>query len=314
MKIAYYPPSSKENLFSENMIGCLSELGDVYEVTPRRLVNFIKFSRYDVAVVNWIESKVIKSNGDFSLFKFTFFVAWFHILKFFSKKIIYVKHNNFPHGVSSVDSGLRIVRYFESRSDKVVVLIPQLGANFVPHPLYSDLSNRKCTSRDAAPYAVFFGRIEKYKNLDKLISAWPELMRLVIAGPCNNAVYLEYLRNLGTGKDINIIGRYLSEDEASELVGGAYVLVNPASEGSAIVSGSAMYALSMGVPVVGVHTPFMSFMEELGYGVPVNSLEEIDSDFLHEVRSGSVLISRGAVNEIFGQKMIVDRWKEVIYG
>jgi glycosyltransferase involved in cell wall biosynthesis len=100
----------------------------------------------------------------------------------------------------------------------------------------------------ASPSVLLFGRLERYKGVEVLIEAMPQVwqrrpdVRLVVAGAGVAA------RLVPDDPRISLISRYISENEVEGLFAGASLVVLPYTQASQ--SGVGLLAIARGVPVV----------------------------------------------------------------
>lgn len=104
---------------------------------------------------------------------------------------------------------------------------------------------------DRPPTLLFFGRISPYKGLGVLLRAFPLVRqevpeaRLLVAGRGDLRPYRELLEGL---RGVEVINRWLAEEEVARLFGRSQVLVAPYLEGSQ--SGVIPLACAAGIPAV----------------------------------------------------------------
>jgi glycosyltransferase involved in cell wall biosynthesis len=123
-------------------------------------------------------------------------------------------------------------------------------ATVIPHPPFEHYRRERLPDRQGRRKALFFGRFEKYKGLDVLCDAarllhaqgWPG--EIVVAGP---GKLPKCFRGLSAGI-VTVINRWLTEDEAAELLASADVLVLPYRD--ATQSGVLSAGYAAGLPVI----------------------------------------------------------------
>jgi D-inositol-3-phosphate glycosyltransferase len=136
---------------------------------------------------------------------------------------------------------------------------------FVPHPIYdsysgSDLSREEARARLHRPSGekllLFFGLVRRYKGLDTLLEAMPEVVRslgevhLLVAGEFYEpeADYRQLIEKLGIAKHITLINQYIPNEDVSLYFRAAEVLVLPYR--SATQSGVIQVAHHFAMPVI----------------------------------------------------------------
>lgn len=139
--------------------------------TMREILKF-NFSKKDVLILNWIESDIIGGNGQVSLTGILKILLKVFVFKLKFKKIIFVRHNIYPHKANKENSNKakRLVDKLEGLFDHKVVHSPvyaKEGYEYIPHPLYRYplvIDNKKIDNCDNNKF-IIFGRILEYKNL-----------------------------------------------------------------------------------------------------------------------------------------------------
>ncbi|HEI9848383.1 TPA: hypothetical protein SLN67_001372 [Serratia marcescens] len=276
MKILYYPKNNGVNEYSNRFKTLLSKFGNIEGHTSKELLLSLtkfKFRKFDYAFVNWLESGLINKNGRISFYCLTkcYLKTW--LFKLVSRRVVYVRHNFYPH--AAVESDIKRARQYtdllESLYDSVIVhspVVSQDDKRYIPHPLYHSVIPQGDVVPPLLSY-VFFGRITKYKKLDQLIAAVPKSVKLTIAGSCDDAEYLNYLTGIA-GDNIDVRAGFLSDDEAHLLINNSQGLIIAHSDSDMIVSGSFFYSLSSGVRVISVESDFLLWAEkELGRDIIV---------------------------------------------
>jgi glycosyltransferase involved in cell wall biosynthesis len=193
-------------------------------------------------------------------------------MRLVARRSVFVRHNHYPHAVRPQSAAFArwLIDRYESLFDLVFVHSgAELGTrrgqprrHYVPHPLYRKLPNVTQQPADEslpARYFVAFGRIAAYKNLESLMTSFPENETLVVCGEVGDA---EYVRRLASLERPNLVFRpgYLSEEAAQALVMGAQAVVIAHASTSNIVSGTFFYALSLHRPVFAIRTPFLDWI------------------------------------------------------
>lgn len=269
MIIGYYPFESEENEYCARFKEILASFGSVVslKLRPASITKLVKsVNAYDVVIVNWIDNKIVSPRGTISILGIFRFLLDILFLKIVSRKTIFVRHNVYPHKCKAEHSHLasRIVDLFEYFFDKNIT---HSGHNttkkryYVPHPLYSNMNFSTGRQEEVAEkYVVVFGRIMRYKGIEKLISSYDGSTQLVIAGPCADSEYLEYLQEIAKGRAVVICNGFLSASAARSLVKNAAAVIIPHSGPDMIVSGTFFFALSCSTPVLAMRSPFLEWL------------------------------------------------------
>lgn len=205
-----------------------------------------------------------------------FFPCYFTIalmLRVFSKaRVGCLCHNVVPHERSTVDKILAkmffmqmhyIVTYAESNLQIIKEMLPKKDAKFVSESLYeSQFSEVKIGKREAREKigvekdcVLFFGMVRKYKGLDYLLEAMPEILKkkdltLVIAGEFwgDKDEYIEKIERLGISEKVEIIGKYIDSGEVPVYFKAADAVILPyvSSTSSAVLQ----LAFVLNTPVI----------------------------------------------------------------
>lgn len=267
-----FAPDFDQNQYIENIyniiksIDCV-ELTKVKHIVPGLIRSGV--NHYDVSIVHWLENWLVNDVNDkrITLRAGMRFLLRLLVLKIISKKVIYVRHNIYPHSLNSRDG--KIAKWLTDLacklSDECVVHSGHLGKKYtyVPHPLYKFQSQPDGVEQGKQNRFVIFGRIVEYKAIDKLLNVWPDAP-LLIAGSVGSKSYVERLTTIKENRHLNnvdIDARFLSNEEAQLIVSNSRGLVLAHCEDDMIVSGSFFFAASLGVPVFAIRTPFMSWLK-----------------------------------------------------
>jgi beta-1,4-mannosyltransferase len=138
----------------------------------------------------------------------------------------------------------------------------------VPHGHYRDYYTappkaailRKELNLDHRPVLLCFGLVRPYKNLPGIIRAWRQLPeprpQLVIAGRPMDSEMAEVIKQeAGDSTDINLLLRFIHDDEVPTIFEIADVVLMPYMARSALNSGVAHLAFSLSRPAVVNDTP-----------------------------------------------------------
>jgi glycosyltransferase involved in cell wall biosynthesis len=185
----------------------------------------------------------------------------FLLRRFTSVKVVFICHNVLPHEGSIVDSVLTRLalgqgQYFILQSQKdlsdLKALLPHAQAVRTVLPLY-DTDHWNAMEEAAAkealgltgPVMLYFGFVRKYKGLEYLIRALPEVLRniaaqLLIVGEFweDRDAYLQMIKELGLQQHVTIVDRYVPNEEIGLYFSAADVVVLPYVDAtqSAVVS------------------------------------------------------------------------------
>lgn len=310
-KIYYSPFYNSDNEYCNRMKDFLSSYG---MVLPFEKSNFLKvffnIGTDDYIFFNWIENSMVK-NRRFSIVGFLKVFLFLVFFRMRSSNIVFVKHNNYPHNCCKKDikKSIWAVSVFEKICNRVIVhSIPDLRKNYfyIPHPLYKEVSEPELINCVNDKYLVF-GRIVPYKKIEELIVSFPKDKKLIIAGACDDKLYLEKLIGLCDKKlNIEIIPRFLNHDEIKALAEESSGILITHNDDDMIVSGTFFYAMTLRSKVYALETPFFKWAEsKMGkkYITTFRNLNELSDEILKGVEvekdnSGFTMI------DLFGEKSV----------
>lgn len=308
-KIYYSPFENSGNDYCNRMKSFLSSYG---EVLPLNKSNFIKLFFLirikDYIFLNWIENSIIK-NGKFNIFGFlkVFFLMILYRLSLGT--LVFVKHNNYPHDCCEEDIKISMwaIKIFEKIANKVVIhSIPDLRGDYfyIPHPLYEELEDPNLVNSDSDNYLIF-GRILPYKKIEQVIEVFPRNKNLIIAGSCDNEIYLKKIKNICLSKpNIEILPRFLEHNEIKSLVEKSAGILITHNDDDMIVSGSFFYAMTLKSKVYALETPFFKWAEKMmgrKYITLFKNLNELSTEILSDAYSESMK-SQSNMIDLFGEK------------
>jgi len=213
-------------------------------------------------------------------------------LKFIGYRLVWTAHNILPHDQRFYDD-LIARRFLATKSDVIIIHSAAVLAQMkraklkidktviIPHGSYVDAYPHKVSREkarkllgipdDAFVYA-FVGALHAYKGIEALVASFEQLLknghkkalRLVIAGAPKDERVHRYL--LGAqqrlGDALIVHNHFIPNEELQNYFASADVVVLPFVEIS--TSGSAMLALSFGVPII---TPHIGGLQDLPDGV-----------------------------------------------
>ncbi|WP_341743228.1 hypothetical protein [Azonexus hydrophilus] len=275
-------------------------------------------------MANWIENCIVNEKGRISALGIARFIFKIILIKVMSRKSIFVRHNNYPHN-SSTQTGLwagRIIDIAEKAFDHVIT---HSGHNettnrtYIPHPLYKfpvTVRNNK-KSEHPRNYFLIFGRILPYKKIETLVNVISPNVRVVIAGSAPDKAYVDYLCRLSAMKDIEIIPRYISDEEVLDIAKKSLGIVITHNDKNVIVSGTFFYALSIGVPLYTVSTPFFEWacrnldLPQLYVEKDIQGLSELLERRLKPHPPLDIAVKE-LIESLFGDEVIEKKWSKII--
>lgn len=334
MRIKVYPEQSGENQFIQNIRLQLSEVnGARVEGVPLnhgKLLMRLPYDlicRSDYTVVNWLENNVCSRNGKLSVLGCLKFLGLLLLFRVTCKRLIYVRHNLYPHRLKS-----RYSRIAQAVVDKATLLLTERvalsehmvirGYRYVPHPLYRlpdpGSLEQRCVDLPGNEYFVIFGTISRYKGIDKIVQLWGGRHCLVVAGKVGDWGYLNELKMLAKGRNVTFRGGLLSDAEASRIISESMGVILPHDSEEMIVSGAFFYSVALGVAVYAIENDFYSWITRKA---PFPGLEVFhDAEGLaRQLSCGTANRSRTDREEIkrhaheqFGDEVGVASWGKIV--
>lgn len=328
-EVVYFPKGSGNNSYvsiNKEIIRGLEEFHLNSNVAYRDFLKlpFLLNGRFKntIVVFNWWENFLVKKNGSLSFVGIIKYFIGIFLIKIHRAKLVYVRHNLYPHNMKVLHSKLakKIISMGENISDRKVSLSPHLesyGYQYLPHPLYNNgiLEDPISSNSD---YYVIFGRIQRYKNIEKVIAGWKGGTKLVIAGSSDDIQYLSEIKSLSEKKNIEIISDTLSDIEAERLIRASSGLIISHSNPNTIVSGSFFFGLGCGVTIFSLKTNFLSFLVEHNWYpglVLASSIDELVNEIKnfekHELKIDHKKLYCKA-NSHFGLAEVAVHWERIL--
>lgn len=237
---------------------------------------------------NWLSAgkKIAAENPDLLIFKYWIpyfgpcFAVISYIVKKYSKtdtKVLYICDNVIPHEKRSGDKFFTKLAF--SQGDYFVVMSKTVEEDLklfskgkpyklIPHPVYNIFGDKveKPEAKDfiLKEYGIdlqnekvilFFGYIRKYKGLNYLIDAMPEILKkvklkLLVVGEYygDEEKYREQIRSLGLEEDIKVVSDFVPDSNVKYFFSASDVVVLPYSD--ATQSGIIQIAYHYDKPVI----------------------------------------------------------------
>ena len=323
--VYFYPFRTDINSYPLRMQDILSDSFFINDLSFKReaiKLLSIRHFRKDIAIINWLENGFLNKNGTVSYLGTIRICMILLLLKIRFKKLLYVKHNHYPHNIESksINKIKYLMKIIVRFADFAVIHSPtEHNFTYLPHPLYKyplKLSP-SAISPDFERY-IIFGRIARYKKIEDVIVAVPDNKKLIVAGGCEDKGYLSFLEGLIKDKtNITIKGCFISDADAANLIKGCNGLILSHSNEDMIVSGSFFYSLTLGVKVYALQTPFLSWVgENVGNDVIQNfkNLHEMMDTIKNEQEAngsyGEESINK--INELFSDKLIKETFERLL--
>lgn len=230
--------------------------------------------------LNWFENIEEKSNVR-TIIRAIRRIAFLLLLRIRNIKIIAVIHNRMPHDCKHRMITKWFIKRYYLLADRLVVLnkytqnvlYEDYGRKFlnkvvdkiytVPLPTYrgiykdNNLNIRSHYNIKKEDFLyLFFGRIERYKNLELVIEAAKNISRkyndvvFLIIGACNECYELELRKNIGGNEKIILINQEIDQNELLSFIKNSNIVVLPFNKKSSLNSSSCMLCMSYGKNVI----------------------------------------------------------------
>jgi len=273
LKIGYSPANIND--YTNRMIENLSHSGIVIPLTFLNKNSWSLCKKYlnnklDIVILNFFENDLcnpvtgkISFNGGYKVVK-TIITS-----KLIAKKIIFFKHNNYPHHCYNkhITKAVFLLNIMEKLFDGILIhsmVHADTRKVYIPHPLYFSSKKEFNEIDDSlihSNYYVIFGRILPYKNIQNLIETIDHQINILILGKSYNKQYTAILQSKATNKKITIIPEYIEKKQVAKFVQRSKGLVICNNDYDMIVSGSFFFAISLGIPVYALQTPFLTYVK-----------------------------------------------------
>jgi beta-1,4-mannosyltransferase len=233
--------------------------------------------RHDIIHIHWPEWLVTWSTIWRASLDITTSLGLLWLARRRGAALVWTGHNLEPHELPQPRLWRIFQRLFLSQTDLLVSFgdgateslisrYPQLAripVATIPHGHYRDyytarpdaVAFREKVGLDNRPVLLCFGLIKPYKNIPSIVRAWKELPvprpQLIVAGqPTQPELEAGIKREADGVKDIHLLFRFVSDEDVPTLFAVADVLLMPYEARSALNSGAAHLALSLGKPAV----------------------------------------------------------------
>lgn len=171
--------------------------------------------------------------------------------------------------------------------------VPSITIKLCAHPVECEPAMPPELGAGDRGYALFFGRIDKYKGIETLLRVYSKrsgrLPRLVVAGSGRLSPEEEWL--LGECDNVRMINRFIGDDEMNWLFINSKVIVLPYIEASQ--SGVLPMAYHFGKPVVVSDLPGLA-------------------EFVDEGETGFVFSNEAGLETALSNVVAVDGWTEKV--
>lgn len=283
MRILVFPrdPNPYQGLLYSEMQQLGAEVTYIGELTPSQTLNLLLLP-IETALRRIVGARLIHLHW---VFTFTFpgarrfatirrvahiwFLVWLQTCHMLGMRIVWTAHNVLPHepvfadDLSARRALVRSSSLVLCHSHSALAELASLGAlarrsAVIQHgpiaPMSSTGPMRTPGSGDRPRQFLFFGRVQEYKGVDDLLTAFLAIPRnadahLTVAGQCDNPILRSRLCALAkVDTRVTLRLNYVPQEEMTQLLAAADVVVLPFRR--ITTSGSAVLALSHGRPLI----------------------------------------------------------------
>jgi hypothetical protein len=264
-----------------------------------------------IIILNWSENRLIKKDGEVSVVGFIGLLLRWAIYRCLGFRLIWIRHNRWPH--ASKVSSRPVLLLFQSLLAKLVnkqaclshYWSNKLGLHYIPFIAYSDKQPFLSTSRRNV--AVMLGKMQPYKQYERILDDWDADLSLEVIGPINNEykLILDRCIEKRSREESSILlnnCRLSDNDYDNALLTSRYAVISYSLD-SAYVSAAIHHALSFGcLPIM----PKSDYRDELqSQGIPVLSLENLDLNARYSEEAYDSYF------DCFGKKAVAQSWSEL---
>jgi glycosyltransferase involved in cell wall biosynthesis len=276
-KVVYVlPAEAKSNQYYKNLLRIIDASG--YGVAP--FDDFIKVKsalkkKEQIFLLSWQEDSVAKSNVMFATRQFIYLVWVLTRIFYFKGKLVWIKHNYTPHKLATATFAAKyyykmirgLLQHFSvlKLAHSRAFCAQHSDFKFLPHPHY--IVTSQVVKRDVDFF--LFGKIMRYKNIPKLLSAWPSDVKLDISGLAEDQQLANEIDNEITERTLNVSFKnsFVDDIELNNKLTRTKFVICPNIEDSMIVSGVIIHALSAGCAVLARKSAFAKELYEQGFPV-----------------------------------------------
>jgi beta-1,4-mannosyltransferase len=276
--------------------------------------DLFKPSGQKVVVLNWYEDWILinKRPEIVNLPR-----AIFHLLllKVFSDKIIWVRHNHKPHARQHNTISRKILCACMNRlAFSVVTHAPASGikSQIIPHPLAQNPTKKELETTRDIPF-LWFGAVRRYKALPQLLAAWPQNTPLIIAGKSNEPSLTTEIETVINARHLKVswINSYLSDTELNALILRSKYVVLAHNDNSMIVSGAFYHAISLGANILIREGAFADHISKLHSFVTSYSESNMQETIQGLQHIEPTRVQESATAE-YGDAIVISAWAQLV--
>lgn len=254
-KVLVFPPKTNENQYINNIIEVHRAIGcDVEGFCLSQFFNIKLLFRNKFVYLSWLENQT-RQRG---IIGFLIILVFLFLCKCLRWKIVYVIHNKHSHNLKTKFQkklntvAIKIIKKYSYRIVCHGKYFSQANEiYYLPHPLYEKI-NMKERQNGNSRYFLVFGRMERYKKLEKIIEYLPSETELIIAGRFVDPEYEKIIKSKIEISDtkITLISKYIEDRHLDDLIANSKAVILANDGETSIISGVLYHAISLGAPVI----------------------------------------------------------------
>lgn len=235
--------------------------------------NLLYYWRSDIFFFSWVEGLVYSFSGKM---KFLLIALIILVARWTNRDVIWILHNKHPHK-GKTWATTKAMRFLAKYST-VVVTHSQTGITyfnsefeknkgkcyFIPHPVYStEMIPPKTLKWDY----IIWGEILPRKGILEFLRFanscdFFKTKKILVCGRCKNTDYSELLSK-ECNNNVTFINEFIHDDVLREYVSSSRYILFPYQTSSVLSSGSLVYSLNYGKPIIGPNVGVFAEMDKI---------------------------------------------------
>ncbi len=315
-----YPEDIMSNEYLLNLKSLLTAAG--FEVKGISEFRNDKDKKESTVLFSWIEDRVCRRHWRFSTQRFREALLALLAAKFSGAKIVWIKHNYKPHDFNEVPLiskvYYRIMLFLIKRFSEVKLVHSSRFAeinnkyDYIPHPLYKVTESSNEMPRDI-PFLIF-GKLMKYKQIDRVLEHWPQGAPLLIAGKPESVKYENTIKGIIAKRELTKVtfnANFISNEELDQLLKRTSCVVVSNKGQSMLASGVVIHALSYRCSILATENNFTKELVEAG--LPINLLPDFTA-ITREINQVKPVTSEHSrlIEKLYGNDAIIEKLKSFV--
>ncbi|WP_297532760.1 MULTISPECIES: hypothetical protein [Thalassolituus] len=251
-RLYYYPKGDGSNDYLNSCRRIWSYCGFESKPLGGFRENFFNIrNREELLILNWFEDRIGGSKRPYmALLKSILLMI---VLRLRFRKIVWVRHNYYPHSKFKIKHHILLVRLLRRISDVALVHRHGLSKDFryASHPLYSSESVQT-KNRDRDIDFLYFGAVKGYKGLVELLEDWPVEKSLCMLGRSDDLSLTKHIGEVINKRKLDVTWQnsFIEYDQLCHYIARSKYVVLPHNPNTMIVTGAFYHAISFGASVL----------------------------------------------------------------